>query len=367
MPNNHIHALIILTSAPQLGPVGIKRLLSLYHHPEAIVNATVSDLKKSGLTENTIQALKTPNLALIEKTKNWLKNPLHSLLTQQDPDYPSLLKEIHSAPPLLYVQGNKSLLNYPQIALVGSRMPSPYGIESAKKFAMELCEAGLVITSGLALGIDAASHEGALKINGATIAVLGCGLNQIYPKRHEKLAREIITAGGAVISEFPLTMPPCRENFPIRNRIISGLSLGTLVVEASLKSGSLITARLANEFGREVFAIPGTVRNSLARGCHFLIKQGAKLVETTEDILEELALKPASSNSLLPQALSEEALDLDENCAKLFNCMDDTPLSMDQLSERSGFETAQVSSLLIFLELKGYICLTTAGYTRIKK
>lgn len=205
-----------------------------------------------------------------------------------DPGYPALLAEVADAPPLLYVEGAPETLERPQLAMVGSRRASPAGLGTAWSFARSLAQGGFAITSGLALGIDGAAHEGALEVGGATVAVLGTGLRRLYPRRHEALARRIVEGGGALVSELPLDSPPLPANFPRRNRIISGLSLGVLVVEASPASGSLITARLAAEQGREVYAIPGSIHHPGARGCHQLIRDGALLVESVGHVLEAL-------------------------------------------------------------------------------
>jgi DNA processing protein len=373
MQQRNIEPWLILTFASGLGPVRIKKLLQTFQTPEAIVNASKVTLEKFGLGEQTIAALKHPNQHWLEQTYRWCEQPNHRIVLEQDADFPLRLKEISSTPPLLYIKGNAKLLNQPQIALVGSRNPSPMGEVLAKTFAMELSQSGLVITSGLALGIDAESHAGALEVQQYTIAVQGCGLQHIYPKRHQRLAEEIVEKQGAIISEFSPQTQPTSFNFPIRNRIIAGLTLGTLVIEASLKSGSLITARYAAEFGREVFAIPGTIRSSLSRGCHFLLKQGAKLVENVEDVLDELApqfKQKATMAGLLtePPQMSKNisTQGLDKYCAKLLNYIDDQPISIDQLIALSGYDSKQVSSLLIFLELKGYICPSLSGYLRIK-
>lgn len=374
MQHRNIEPWLILTFAPGLGPIKIKKLLQIFQTPEAIVNASKVTLEKLGLSESSIAAIKHPNKYWLEQTYSWCEQPNHKILLQQDADFPQRLREIPSAPPLLYTKGNAQLLNQPQIALVGSRNPSRMGELLAKAFAMELSQSGLVITSGLALGIDAESHAGALQAQQYTIAVQGCGLQYIYPKRHQQLSEEIIEKQGAIISEFPPPTQPTSFNFPIRNRIIAGLTLGTLVIEASLKSGSLITARYAAEFGREVFAIPGGIRSSLSRGCHFLLKQGAKLVESVEDVLDELAPE-FKQNAVIagiltgPRQESENnsTQGLDKYCAKLLNYIEDQPISIDQLIALSGYDYKQVSSLLIFLELKGYICPTLSGYLRIMR
>lgn len=224
----------------------------------------------------------------VDKDLAWAEQPACRLLTMADVGYPQLLKEIDTSPPVLFVRGDVKLLSTMQIAIVGSRHPSRSGVENASDFAEYFSTRGLTITSGLALGIDGAAHRGALRGTGRTVAVMGNGLDGIYPRRHQRLADQIVEQGGVLVSEFSVGIGPKPEHFPRRNRIISGLSVGTLVVEAALKSGSLITARLALEQGREVFAIPGSIHNPLAKGPHALIQQGAKLVETALDVFEEL-------------------------------------------------------------------------------
>jgi DNA processing protein len=273
------------------------------------------------------------------------------------------LRELEDAPPLLFLRGEVTQLHNPQLAVVGSRNPSVIGRETAYDFCRSLADSGLVITSGLALGVDAAAHRGALAGGGQTVAVFGTGLDRVYPAAHRELAHDIVEQGGVLVSEYAPGTAPLPGNFPRRNRIISGLSLGTLVVEAALRSGSLITARLAVEQGREVFAIPGSIHNPLARGCHQLIRQGAKLVETAQDILEELApqLKAAIAE---PQGMTEcggEALD--EEYQRLLACLHEAPSSVDQLVTRSGLTADAVSSMLLLLELQGYVVSTAGGYT----
>jgi DNA processing protein len=273
------------------------------------------------------------------------------------------LREIPDPPPLLFVHGDPEVLHTPQLAMVGSRNPSVSGSETAREFAYHLATSGLSITSGLAIGIDGASHAGALDAGGITIAVTGTGLDRVYPASQHDLAHRIAEQ-GALVSEFPPQTQVKSGNFPRRNRIISGLALGTLVVEAAHKSGSLITARLASEQGREVFAIPGSIHNPMARGCHRLIRQGAKLVETANDVLEELApllqeLEP------LPHQGTQESLELrdelDAEYQLLLKCMGFDPTPIDLLIERSGLTAEVVSSMLILLELEGHVSSAPGG------
>jgi len=268
----------------------------------------------------------------------------------------------------LFVRGNAALLNSPQLAVVGSRNPTPYGRDAAANFAKHLSLLGLTITSGLAAGIDAAAHVGCLHGAGRTIAVCGTGLDQVYPRSSTRLAEDIVTAQGALISEFPLGTPALKHHFPQRNRLISGLSVGTLVVEAALHSGSLITARLAAEQGREVFALPGSIHSPLSKGCHQLIRQGAKLVDNMDDILSELtpllSRVLGSTPSALPQhheikAVSENRLD--KNSEILLDALGFEPAGIDQLVERSGLGADAVAALLLILELDGHIATSPGG------
>jgi DNA processing protein len=272
------------------------------------------------------------------------------------------LRQIADPPPVLFVKGDVSLLNYPQLAIVGSRNPSPVGAETSYAFARSLSACGLTITSGLALGVDAAAHRGALDGNGATIAVTGTGLDRVYPAQHRKLAHAI-SARGALVSEFPPGTAPKPDHFPRRNRIISGLSLGTLVTEAALRSGSLITAQQALEQGREVFAIPGSIHNPLARGCHSLLRNGAKLVEEICDIIDELGqFQPAVSTRAPNQrSISPAIPGLDQQQQMVVNNLGFEPTSMDTLIERTGFSADNLATSLLSLELAGLVSAVPGG------
>ena len=280
-------------------------------------------------------------------------------LTHEDIRYPSLLSNISQAPPVLYVKGSIEALDRPQIAFVGSRHASQSACKTTEDFSRFLAQAGITVTSGLAAGIDGSAHKGAVDVSRPTVAVMGTGIDQVYPKRHRLLAEAIIDTGGALVSEFPPQTPPHGGNFPRRNRIISGLSLGVLVVEAALKSGSLITARYALEQNREVFAIPGSIHNPLSRGCHALIRDGATLVETAEDIARELAgwcpsdstvaatVETPPSDSRLP--------DLDINEQSVWKAIEYEPCDVDELSQRVNLATSVLLAVLMQLELKGLI------------
>ncbi len=352
-----------LTRLSGLGPAGVIKLLDYFGAPEKALQATSRDWRHAGLSEKQANAIEQP-LPDVSADLAWLEKPGNHLLTWHDPNYPALLKDIPSPPPVLYVKGDLEVLKHPQLAMVGSRNPTRSGQQTAREFAQHLAGAGLGITSGMALGIDAACHQGALDANGITIAVAGTGLDRVYPARHRNLA-EAIAANGALVSEFPVGTRPKPENFPRRNRIISGLSLGTLVIEAAKKSGSLISARYANEQGREVFAIPGSIHNPLARGCHQLIRQGAKLVETADDILEELA--PLLSSILHSPAISAEAPaentnELDPDQRKLLAAIDYEPTAIDSIIQRSGLTPEAVSSMLLIMELNNIIASEPGGY-----
>lgn len=290
----------------------------------------------------------------------WQGDDRH-LLSWNSPHYPALLREIADPPPLLYVQGSLDALSGPKLAIVGSRTPTPNGRENATAFAQTLAEMGLAVVSGLALGVDAAAHQGALNGKGITIAVAGTGVDRVYPAQHRKLAHQIVDAGGCLISEYPLGAPPLKHQFPRRNRIISGLSVGTLVVEAALSSGSLITARQALEQGREVFAIPGSIHNPLAKGCHQLIRQGAKLVETAQHVLEELSVILGAQLQLLETQAPVQHAAIDN---PLLSEMGWDPVDTDTLIERLQWPAEKVVEQLLALELDGIVQAVPGGYQR---
>ena len=292
----------------------------------------------------------------------WLGEPNHHRIEHGDEDYPELLAQVPGAPAELFVIGDPEVLHLPALAIVGSRNPTTAGRRNAFEFARHLGASGFCIVSGLAQGIDAAAHRGALAAGAPTVAFLGHGIDRVYPARNRDLAHEISRA-GALVSEFPLGTPPQRSLFPQRNRLISGSSLGTLVVEAARRSGSLITARLAAEQGREVFAIPGSIHNPLSRGCHLLIRQGAKLVETADDIVAELAslgghMLQNAEETAMPDLSGREP---DDEYDGLLGHLGHDPLSTDELAECSGLTIDQVSSMLLILELEGKIEKLSGG------
>jgi DNA processing protein len=348
----------------------LQRLLDSFPGPAAILRAGNGQLQQLGLTPAAIEALRNPPPERIARDLEWLEKPGNHLLSCRHPGYPPLLHQLADPPTLLYVHGDASLLSEPQLAMIGSRNPTTTGRQTATEFARHLASTGLIITSGLALGIDAASHQGALDADMPTIAVMGTGLDRVYPAGHRDLARRI-AAQGVLVSEFPIGTAPRAENFPRRNRIISGLSLGTLVVEAARRSGSLITARFASEQGREVFAIPGSIHNPQSRGCHYLIRQGAKLVETAQDVIDELGALAATCQPASPvddaATMAADPLQ-DPEYRQLLDTIGFDPTSVDQLVQRSGLTPAEVSSMLLQLEMNGYIAAAPGGiYNRLKQ
>ncbi|GJM05412.1 MAG: DNA protecting protein DprA [marine bacterium B5-7] len=345
-----------LTQAIGIGPATCNKLLIKFKTPAAILSSSHATLKLSGLNDGTINSLFEPDQVQISAALEWLNQPNHHLITILDDDYPALLKLIHSPPVIMFAVGCRRALGFMHFAIVGSRNPTAGGKKLAEDFAAELSRAGLSICSGLALGIDYHSHLGTLKADGSTIAILGNGLNSIYPARHKKIARQIIE-NGLLLSEYLPDTNPSPGNFPRRNRIISGMSMGVLVVEAAKRSGSLITANYALEQGRDVFAIPGSIHNPLARGTHSLIKQGAKLVETIDDILEDLS---AMANVVLNSSSTFESSpysfnDLEPDYKLLLNRMGYEIVSVDRLVELTGLTADVVSSMLLILELQGVI------------
>jgi DNA processing protein len=308
-----------------------------------------------------------PDWRGVEADMAWLAVPGRHLITQSMPAYPMLLRQLSDPPPVLFVEGDAEILCAAQLAMVGSRRATPSGMETAHGLSAELARCGLVVTSGLALGVDGASHRGAMAGGGRTVAVTANGLDIVYPRSHRRLAREI-AHNGALVSEFSPGSAPLARHFPRRNRLISGLSLGVVVVEAAQRSGSLITARLAGEQGREVFAVPGPIQSPLSQGCHHLIRQGAKLVERISDILEELPVglaqmpgKEVSGSAAAPQRLDEEH-------KKVLESLSYRAVSVDSVVERSGLTADTVCSILLALELRGLVVPVPGGaYCRATK
>lgn len=395
-----LRALLALVQTQGLGPRRIDKLLRRCGSARAALAGGETLWRELALPAAVIAELKAPQWPLVERTLAWADHQRAWLLVRSDAEYPAALREIPDAPVVLFGVGDVAVLGEPQLGIVGSRNPTPGGIRTTEEFAAALARLGLVITSGLAMGVDTAAHQGALT-SGRTIAVLGTGPDRIYPRSNRDLARHIIEA-GALVSEFPPGVGPHGSHFPRRNRIISGLSLGVLVTEAAPRSGSLITARHAVEQGREVFAIPGSIQNPLARGCHALIRDGAKLIDSIDQLLEELLpqLKPligdraenpleagapggsprspertartdgggasavlAAADAEGPARAGTEAVDA-EHC-KLLELLGYEPLTPDELIERSALPAREVASSLLILELQGLVTAHPGGrYSR---
>ena len=339
-----LEARLRLHRLPELGPKRFMTLMEAFGSASKAVSAPASAWRALGLPATCAEARRHPDVRDgAYHALAWLERPGQHLLMWDQPDYPALLAQISDAPPLLFVAGDAGFLEKPQLAMIGSRRASRPGMDTATAFSRSLAGAGFVITSGLALGIDAAAHQAALDVGGQTVGVLGTGLENFYPQRNRRLADAMIAQGSAVLSEFPLDAPPHASHFPRRNRIISGLSLGVLVVEASVASGSLITARLAAEQGREVYAIPGSIHHPGARGCHQLIRDGAVLVETVEHILEALR-----GWQRLP--LTEEPVPVTHPLLRLLHA---APLTSEALADASGWGLPKVLAALTELEMEG--------------
>lgn len=346
---------------------------------DGLAHASAEQLRRAGLEEETISALKRPDEALLEGDLEWLSAPSHHLLTWDNSRFPPLLKDIPSPPAALYVDGDPDILWQPQLAVIGSRNPTAGGKDNARDFAHELARRGMTITSGLAAGIDSVAHTAALDAGKPTIAVMGTGLDRIYPASSHDLALRI-REHGVLVSEFPPGTGAKRSHFPSRNRIISGLSLGVLVIEAGLRSGTLITARMAGNQGRDVFALPGSIHNPMAKGCHRLIRDGAKLVETVGEIMQELA--PVAGQ--LADAI-QKRIELERQEAELspvdnkpedphlsgpgyqliWSCLGFDPKPVDRIIEQSGLTAGEVSAMLMMLELRGKVEVHPGGaYSR---
>lgn len=358
----------------RLGPVAIAD-----SDLPGLPNRSENSLRELGLTPALIRSLKSPDLGQLAECERWLDHPAHHLVTRADALYPPLLRRIDDAPPALFVNGDPDCLVAPQIAIVGSRNASPGGRETATEFAAALSRAGLVVTSGLAVGIDGAAHRAAIDAGGRTVAVAGTGPDRVYPARHRDLAREIVD-NGAVVTTFAPGVGPRPLHFPARNRIISGMSLGVLVIEAGVQSGSLITARLAGEQGREIFAVPGSIRNPVSRGCHQLIRQGARLVESAADVVSELEPLVAELAGELRGLLDASAAGPgeqhpagapppeDPEVQRVLEAVGFDPTPVDEIIQRAELTTQAVSSMLLSLELDGLIASHSGGrYSRTGK
>jgi DNA processing protein len=359
-PDPGLASWLQLALTPGIGPATLRRMLRQFGLPQAVLDRSRRELE-AFLSPDILARLQSDELAqVVTRSLAWAGEPGHRIITLGDDDYPKPLLEIADPPALVFATGRVELLARPALAIVGSRNATPQGEANAVSLAKALSESGLTIVSGLALGIDAAAHRGGLAGAGSTIAVLGTGIDIVYPQRNAALAAQIAER-GLLISEFPLGTAPAAHNFPRRNRLISGLARGCLVVEAALASGSLITARAAADQGREVFAMPGSIHSPLAKGCHALIKSGAKLVESAEDVLAELSGFRASGYASTQEAAPESD-------AGLLAHMGHDPVDVDSLCSRAGMSAEQVSSELLRLELDGRVTALPGGlYQRLEK
>ena len=362
---------LLLSGAPASG---LRRLLDSHGTAQAAMAACARDWASHGLTAPVCNAIRTPDAAALRNAAEWLQAPGHHLLGWRDAEYPPLLRRIASPPAMLFVAGDPAQLWRPAVAIVGSRTATAGGCTNAGQFARQLAKAGLCIASGLAAGIDAAAHSATLEAGGVTVAVLGTGPDIAYPARHQTLL-ERIAATGAVVSEHPPGTGPLRQHFPSRNRILAGLSLGTLVIEAALRSGALITAHQAIDAGREVFAVPGSIHNPMVRGCHRLIREGATLVETPQEVIDALtplvldlarALQGELCASPLPSvAPAQSPLLAQTKYNRLWQALGHDPTGMDALEERTGLTVAELSAMLLTLELEGHVAAEHGRYCRI--
>lgn len=353
--NGSLAAWVRLTRIPGVGGATQRALLKRFGSPETVFETDIGTLSEI-VPRPVASVLRSQDCSEeIEAVCRWTEEPGNRILTLADADYPGRLLETADPPTLLYAKGRVELLSAPAVAIVGSRNPTPQGAKDAEVFAETLAASGVTVVSGLAAGIDAAAHRGGLKGKGSTVAVIGTGADRVYPARNHELAQRI-ASDGVLVSEFPLGTPAVGSNFPRRNRIISGLAIGVLVVEAAMRSGSLITARLAGEQGRDVFAIPGSIHSPLSKGCHRLIKEGAKLVEAAEDILCELgmAAESASTDTLAPET------------DDLLNVVGFDPCDVDTIATRSGLTPERLSAMLLELELDGRVARLPGGrYQRV--
>ncbi len=365
--DSSLDAWLRLTLIPGVGGESQRKLLTAFGLPEAVFSAGYDALRCAVGGKTARLLLEADNSQAVAAARQWAQASDQHIVTLADTAYPRALLDIADPPTLIYVRGRLDLLQRPALAIVGSRNPTPQGIKNAENFSAALAQSGLIIVSGLALGIDTAAHQAALSVQGDTIAVIGTGIDRIYPARNLDLARKIVKQ-GCIISEFPLGTPAVAYNFPRRNRLISGLARGVLVVEAAAESGSLITARLAGEQGKEVFSIPGSIHSPQARGCHKLIKQGAKLVETVQDILEELDWHDQYSEKDQASAFSPPAPSVTATVQETRTDTDELlaligfdPCSIDELAARSGLSIEILSQQLLQLELDGRLANLPGG------
>jgi DNA processing protein len=355
-----VEAWASLQLTPGLGTRTLVALLKHFGGAVEVCTASRRSLVKAASAEAATAIERGPDPRLLETTLAWLRDSGHWLIAWDDPDFPRALLAISDPPPAFYYLGRRELLNRPAVAIVGSRNATPQGIEDAEAFGAALSAAGLTIVSGLATGVDAAAHRGGLSAAGGSLAVVGTGVDRYYPPANRELQQHLEREGG-VASEFPLGTPPLPENFPRRNRVISGLARGVLVVEATLNSGSLITARLAAEQGREVFAIPGSIHSPFSKGAHRLIRDGAKLVETAQDVLEELHFELGASSGGRGSPASEAPVIASETAERVLSALGYDPAAIDQLSQRSGLAAEVIAATLVELELAGRVVGVAGG------
>ena len=362
----HLSAWLTLCFCPRIGGKIMTRLLTI-DSAENILQYSTDRLRSLGLSSAQVTYLQQPINKEVEKCLEWQQeNELNTILSLTNPLYPKLLSEISSPPPVLFVKGEALTLSEPQVAIVGSRNASLEGLDCAKQFARSIVQHNYVVTSGLALGVDGYAHHGAIEAKGKTIAVLGSGLEKIYPAKHRSLAHRVID-NGALVSEFRPDAPPRADNFPRRNRIISGLSTGVLVVEAAERSGSLITARYANEQGREVFALPGSIQNPTAQGSNGLIKSGAKLVSSPEDIFEEIGALTECAISHQPSLFEQEVITEQLPFPEVFATVGSEATPVDIIAERCQMPVHEIMMQLLELELQGFITAVPGGYIKKRR
>ncbi|HET7223813.1 MAG TPA: DNA-processing protein DprA [Rhodanobacteraceae bacterium] len=369
MHDDELLAWLTLLRAPGLGAASARALLQQAGSARAACRGIRRLRHSSGLDQASLECIERPDVARLELDLAWLALPGHRLLRCDEADFPPQLETIPQPPAALFVAGDSAALLAPQVAIVGARSASAQGLANARDFARTLGRAGLTVTSGMADGIDGAAHAAALEAGGMTVAVVGTGPDLIYPRKHRALAARIEQC-GAIVSEFPPGTEARPDHFPRRNRLIAGLALGTLVVEAGLQSGSLITARLAAEAGREVFALPGSIHNPLAKGCHRLIRDGARLVETAAEVIEALVpaaraqgagLRARLETAESPTGDGPASRKQDPDYASLLAALGDAPVSLDELVERTRLAPAALSSMLLLLELEGAVAPAVNG------
>jgi DNA processing protein len=381
LADEELSAWLRLSLAPGLKPAALRALLAAFGLPQRVLQqpfAALAAVAGAQAAHAALAPAAATFAAELAALREWRAQPANAVLTLGDPAYPPRLLTMPDPPPLLYIRGRLDSLHARSVAIVGSRSATPQGVEDAQYFARVLSEAGIVVVSGLALGVDGAAHNGALGGAGGTVAVIGTGADRVYPASHQALAARIVEH-GAIVSEWPLGTPARASNFPQRNRLIAGLVEGVLVVEAAMRSGSLITARLANDMGRDVFALPGSIHAPLSRGCHRLIQQGARLVETPEEILEELGIalpppanvprplrqRPAASGPPITggddAAASTAPAAIDDDASLLLDALGYAPASLEILAERTDMPEAKLQATLLRLELAGHVSALPGG------